>query len=281
MSSLFENPIDTQKFITLCETPSLEGVDVKAFYLDLMAKKATFTARLNDAFRFMTTWDYARPEVLNTSAVKSVLRRHNYTDITHLVVPTPVGFTGFMYDYISHLTDTVFPVFYYMEKKLLAATSKAVGYYLAYPDDLAALRSVTSVDNAFTQASLTQLKDKEAVFLIAGNRRTDAAFEDVYRSNSDCVLSMTLLNHLNTTRWKNANPTQVAKAVTALTQSTEALFNIIEEHGVEANPKVMTQLTAQLSLVAQWVSFFSIMQARVIDTTTALKHTEKTLLRAL
>ncbi len=277
---LFTSRPETDRFIETCQTISTEAYSASDLYALVQNRTAKLKAGLNDVFRFLTTWDYSRPEVINASAVRAKLRQARYTDVADIVVAKPVGFLGNLEDYAQELYVQHLPYMAGIRSSVLEKTSRLLAYYL---NDLERLseRRVETPAQEYSAAARESLIEKEARWTVEGNRASEAAFGDLYVNNVGCVTAMQTINDLNRRRWAEANPKVIAKLVQALQQTATALLEAIHQREQTPSKQVMAELANRLEQAARWVEWFSVMQTRMIDTTTALKHTERTLLRAL
>jgi len=265
-----------------CQTVSSEAFTVSDLRQFIGEKTPKLRAALKDAFRFMTTWDYSRPEVLNVSAVRSRLSRVRYTDIEELQVAKPVSFTGGMGNYAVMFKAVNLPFMMNMVEQVIRPTTAHLAALLNDTDALAE-RYQPLVIKDYDRKCLEKVLESEAAYHIAGNHSAEAAFGDLYNNNNECYTTMSVFNGINADRWKNANPKAITKAVDALTQTADALFATINNLPAERQPtkETMAGIADSLELAARWVEWYSAVSTRLSDTTSALKTTEKTLLRAL
>lgn len=280
MHELFTSRPETERFIETCQTISVEAYNVADLHALLQSRTAKLSAGLKDVFRFLTTWDYSRPEVLNASAVRAKLRQARYTDVAEIVVAKPVGFLGNLEDYTQELYVQHLPYMAGIRGSVLEKTTRLLSYYV---NDLERLqeRRVETPAQEYSAAIREGLIEKEARWTVEGNRASEAAFGELYVNNTGCVTAMQVINDINHRRWAQANPKVIAKQVQDLQQVAAALLTAIHQQKITPSKQVMAELATNLEHAARWVEWFSVMQTRVIDTTTALKHTERTLLRVL
>jgi len=277
---LFTSRPETDRFIETCQTVSTEAYTISELHSLVQNRMAKLKAGLNDVFRFITTWDYSRPEVINTNSVRAKLRQSRYTDVADIVVAKPVGFLGNLEDYVQELYVQHLPYMAGIRPSVLMKTSRLMAYYL---NDLERLseRRVETPSKEYSDEIRASLIEKEARWTVEGNRSSEAAFGDLFVNNNGCVTAMDVVNKLNRRRWAEANPKEIVKEVQRLQQTATALLDAIHRQETTPSKQVMAEIANNLQHAARWVEWFSVMQTRVIDTTTALKHTERTLLRAL
>lgn len=271
---------ETERFIAQCQTLSTEAFGNEGIADVITKHLPKFSASLKDAFRFVTTWDFSRPEVINVSSVNMRLRQVRYTDLEAVNVPKPVGFIGNMHDYVAGLKNQKLDYLVGVGTEVLETTTKHLAYYLNDLDNLQE-RRVGQLPEKYRAKVLASLIDQEAQWLVEGNRSSEAPFTDLFANNADCMFAMMMINDINQQRWAKANPTDLAKRVQRLQQTADALFGAIQESETAVSRPVMAKIADELELAAKWVEWFSVMQTRIIDTTSAMKQMEKVLLRVL
>lgn len=236
-------------------------------------------ANAKDAFRFMTTWDYSKPEVINASQVESTLKRVMYTDMDELRVNVPVGFTGNMKAYIDHLQRMPIEYMAALSSELLYEVESHFARYIASPDAVRD-RTVHVLKSRFTPELLAELIKTEASWTKSGSRHVEKDYTAIFNNNRECIESMQGINLINKKRWSEANPDKVRESNTRVLKVVEALFKQLQDSDVKANPAQVQHMAAVLQNAAKWVEWYSVMATRIMDTTAALKLTEKKLLRA-
>jgi len=276
----YETRHETERFIDTCVAVSQETYSAEDFAGMLTKRLPKLTASLKDAFRFITTWDYARPEVINVSSLRMKLRQVQYTDIDGVVVPKPVGFTGNLHDYLQGVHKQRLDVMVKLNKEVLTKILRNLAYYMENPDGLKEHRD-TQKTVSYDQRFLDSLINEERKWLLEGNRSSEAEFGELFGSNTECLNAVALINDINQVRWRQANPKDVSHQVKALQQTAEMLLDTVKQNQEPPSKVVMVKIADELELAARWVEWFSVMQTRIIDTTTAMKQMEKVLLRAL
>lgn len=278
--SIVETRPEIERFIQQCQVVSTEAFGNEGIADVVTNHLPKLTATLKDAFRFVTTWDYSRPEVINVGSVSAKLRRVRYTDLESVNVAKPVGFMGNLHDYVASLQAQRLQYLTGMADSVLGHTTKNMAYYLNTLENLQE-RRVGNINAKYDTAILASLVEEEGRWLVEGNRSSEAPFTDLYDNNTDCRHAMELMNDINLQRWKHANPKDIARRVSELKEVAETLLTTINERDVSVSKQVVRKIADELELTARWVEWYSVMQTRIIDTTTALKHQEKTLVRVL
>jgi hypothetical protein len=269
--------LEIQRLVDACQTVSTEAFAVADIGKVISERLPKLSAALKDAFRFMTTWDFSRPEGLNAMSVSGVLRKNHYTDIENIRVAKPVAFTGNLHQYCADLHDHRLKALLEVRENVLKETRARFAYYLNELDNLDEKR----VEEGVIALNRSKLEDHiaaEAKWHIEGNRSNEANFGDLFDNNKQCIEAMTNINEVNKVRWQKANPKDVQKDTQALVKIAEALFDAIKKRG-NVSKAVLKMLAQELELAGRWVEWYSVQVTRIIDTTTALKHTEKTLIR--
>lgn len=235
-------------------------------------------SHVRDGFKVMTTWDYSSPEVMHLTQIRMRMRGLVYTDIENLLVDKPVGFTGRLSDHIHWLHTEVLPVMVSLEPKVLRATAKGLGEYLNDPDRLKEMR-VGAQGAEISRNVLETLIERLGTYRIDNNRSSEGAFGDLFWSNQDFQDAAAALNEVNSERWVRAKPNHVAATVAEVQQVAEALLQAVETDKLPMSREVSQFISGQIEVTARWVEWYSLMTAQIIDVTTAMKRTEKTLLR--
>lgn len=274
--------VDSPEFTQLldaCETPALEGFSA-AELTDLIARQLNrISAALKNAFRFMVTVDYAKPETLNISNVRSALKRPDYTDLVDFQVNIPVGFTGNLMAYVEHLHKHQLPVVEGIDTKVLTPVLKAFSGFLINPEDVERAR-VNGLDLPDAEAR-KQFYQRESAYLIEGNRRAEASFHEVAQSKNEMIDAMTLLNTINDVRWNRINPKHIKKQVDALVQVSEKLIKTIDQRSIDVSKAGMTFLATHIQEAAEWAELYAVFVTRTSDLTSAMKATEGKIIRSL
>lgn len=271
--------LEIQRLVEACQTVSTEAFSVSDIGQVVSDRLPKLSAALKDAFRFMTTWDYSKPEVLNSMSIQGVLRKVQYTDITELRVAKPVAFTGNLYDYSKELNSDRLAALTALKSNVLKDCKARFAYYLNDLDNLDERRVEEGIA-ALNQELLNRQIKEEAKWHIGGNRSNEANFGELFDNNKQCVDATISINEINKARWSKANPRDIQKETQALVKIAEALFAAIKKRG-NVSKQVLKTLANELELAGRWVEWYSVQVTQIIDTTTALKHTEKTLIRAL
>lgn len=272
---------ELERLYKACEVISNEAFTIKDINRTIVQKTARLGAVLKDAFRFMTTWDYSKPEQLNPQQVYKLLKETPYTDIIDLGVYKPLGFKGWIYAYVQDIESVQLPVLEGVVTQVLQPAQKRFGYYLSDLQNLTEKRIKEQKSNDYTLDRLQTLINTEGKWTIEGNRTTEANYGDLYQNNNECYQTLLTMNTINTRRWNNANPKHVAKQMDDVVSVSKALLTTMEQNQTLVSRQVIQLLADEITLVARWVEWYSVMTTRILDTTAALKLTEKKLLRVL
>jgi hypothetical protein len=270
---------ESTRLISACQTVSAEAFsidDLKKVVSDRLPK---LSAALKDAFRFVTTWDHSKPEVLNPNAVMATLRKVQYTDLDEFKIHKPVGFKGNLHAYTLHQLRNL-ELLNDIPTAVLTPVTTRFAYYL---NDLTRLeeRRIESIAEEMDLAVLQEAVELEAAWFIKGNRSSEGLFTELFDNNAECSAAMTEINRINASRWAAAKPSLVADLTGRLVKTADALFAAIQQAEQPISKQVVAALASELELAARWVEWYSVTVTRLIDLTTALKLNEKKLLRAL
>lgn len=228
-----------------------------------------------DVLRHMTTWDFTRPEVLNTTQVKSALSRLEFMSLDEFFVDTPVGFNATdneLASYIDVLTtehQAMINVFADIDKH----AEKILGAYISEPElfdePLNHEWKEKFNDPAGRMPDITALKQ-----FLTNDREHLAPFTKVFASNNECVSACSKLNTLNQSRWAHLNPKVVQRRIDRINKLVTTLLMNIEKQNKPSVPHVEFLMNLVL-FCANWTRQYGVLSAMIIDTTTALKHTER------
>ncbi len=269
--------LEIQRLVESCQTVSNEAFAVSDIGKVVSERLPKLSAALKDAFRFMTTWDFSRPEGLNAMSISGILRKNHYTDFADVRVAKPVAFTGNLHQYCKELDTERLEALIAIRENVLKACRKRFAYYLNDLDNLDEKRVEEGI-MALNRDLLNKHIEAEARWHIEGNRSNEANFGELFENNKQCVEAMTHINQVNKVRWAKANPKDVQKDTQALVKIAESLFGAIKKRG-NVSKQVLKALADELELAGRWVEWYSVQVTRIIDTTTALKHMERTLIR--
>lgn len=280
-SLIVDTPVELERLYVACEQYSQEAFNISDISRSILTRTAKLTAVFRDAFRFVTTWDYSRPEVLNVRSLARVLKSHQYTDVADIVVYKPVGFHGNLLEYVNELQQVQLPTLASIRESVLQHARRELSAYIDDPDSLNENRAMTLVTPGFSLAKLEELKRTEAKWVIAGNRSTEATYGELFQNHNECSEALTKLNTVNASRWKTANPKQVSDELMSTTAIVGRLLESLNQEGVGVSDQVRKVIAEQVELIARWIEWYSVMVTRIIDLTAAMKLTEKKLLRGL
>lgn len=265
-----------EKLDVVCDQVATEAFSVGDLSNYLTQKSAQITAALSDAFRFLTTRDYKRPEMLNAIALGRYLNTKQYTALQDIEIHVPVGFQGNLLDYVKHLHGAPHAHMTCLIRDVLIPAQKRFGYYLSNPTESNDRRDFQG-GSKFSLADLKALTDAEAAFVIAGNHSARRPLGDVFNNLGEIELAMAGINHVNKEVWRDAVPGQVEAEVQKLVKISTALFDTLAG-GSNASSQFTAALAEELRTVAKWVEWYSVMQTRLGDLTTAMKLNEKELM---
>lgn len=234
-------------------------------------------AQVRDLARTTTTWDFIRPEVINTAQVRSTLSGVSYLDLNDYLVDTPVGFASEeIHAYIQALESVYRDMvngYRFIDKNVMIALSK----YIDEPELFTEPVNTGDVEQLRQMAIQQTSAFQELEKFFTSDREWQQPFTKVYASNAECVKSMETLNNLNKERWLALNPKAVKKRVNDINKLSLRLLTDIERH--KPTSENVEYLMDLVSYSANWTRMYGGLTAKVIDLTTALKSTEKKLLR--
>ena len=265
-----------EKLDIVCDQVATEAFSVGDLSNYLTQKSAQITATLTDAFRFLTTRDYKRPESLNAIALGRYLSTKQYTALQDIEVHVPVGFQGSLLDYVKHLHGAPHAHMTCLIRDVLVPAQKRFGYYLSNPTESNDRRDFQG-GSKFSLDDLKALTDAEANFVIMGNHSSRRPLGDVFANLGEVELVAAGINHINKEVWRDAVPGQVEHEVQKLVKISTALFDTLAG-GSNASSQFTAALAEELRTVAKWVEWYSVMQTRLGDLTTAMKLNEKELM---
>jgi len=267
-----------QRLLDACHAVSTEAFDLGDLNEIISGRLPKITAALKDAFRFMTTWDYSRPEVVNAMSVNGVLRKYQYTDMDSVMVTKPLGFTGNLHDYVSELKNQQLGCLTGLVDHVLKPAQARFAHYLNHPEDL--VQRHLEPTPVWSKDVLAACINAERKWVVEGNRDTDGVFTELYHSNRQCVDAMVTINDINKERWNKANPKTVAKETDLLVKLADRVFKSMPTSPT-VSKAVLTTLATELELAGRWVEWYSVLTTRIINTTTALKYTETKVIDSL
>jgi len=129
--------------------------------------------------------------------------------------------------------------------------------------------------------ALTQYKEREAPWLVEGNRTHEADFTVLFHNLKAFSETARLVNAVNAKRWSVAPPKEVAMRGQSLSRVAEALQQIMEGGGVVPHRDTLLLLASEIELAALWLEWYSVLTTRIMDLTAAMKTNERKLMRVL
>lgn len=263
----------------ICDEVSQEAFSVGDLTGYLAKKSSVITEALTGAFKFLISRDYKRPETLNAIALGRHLATRQYTALEDLEVATPIGFQGNLLNYAKHLHGPTHAHMTCLIRDVLVPAQKRFGYYISNPADANERRGF-QYGAAWTLEDLEKLKAEEAQFIIPGNHISRHPLGDVFANLSEIELTAAAINHVNKEVWRDAPPGQVEAEVQKLVKISTALFDTLSGGNAQASSQFTAMLAEELRTVAKWVEWYSIMQTRLGDVTTAMRLNEKELMNS-
>lgn len=238
---------------------------------------------LRDAFRFTTTWNFAKPDPLSLNHVRNALRRTTYPELETFEVYVPAGFKGNLYDYVKEHADVQVIPQIGVYTKLLPAANK---YFAEFVEDASTYSSavfptLSLLYSEFTAETLAELLKKESKWLVAGNRNDILLFQSVYASLNECLDTMTLVNSINQNVYVQASSKDVARQVRMLSDTAGQTISALQRQKTAVASNALKELAVTIELVARWVEYYSAIHVRQIALTTALRLTEDKLIKSL
>lgn len=274
------NASDTyQQFLMDCEIVSNESFTL----VPGMVKRSRdrIVAYLRDGVRSITTWDFTRPEVVNVAQVRSALSRAKYMDLAEFMVDTPVGFNANeseINDYINALSQVLKD----LEDGFKIVTDRVswvLGNFISDPEIFSEYPDRSHLEMFGEKENLAHLTDTSSLGIFFNEERGHLApFTSVYASNNECVTACHTLNSLNSHRWQRLNPKEVKRHLDRINTAATSVFVVLDRQKNPNVENVKLMMNAVL-FAAQWSRHYAIVSAKLIDATTALKHTEQKLLK--
>lgn len=268
-----------QQFLMDCEIISNESFSL----IPGMVKRTRdrIIAYLRDHARSATTWDFTRPDVINVAQVRSALSRHRYLDLEEFLVDVPVGFNDTdkeINEYINALDATLKQIDegYKLIRNQIVPL---LGSYVNDPETFNEYPSSENLEQFGEEGHFESLLDISQFQNYFNDSRSHLSrFTDVYASNNECTAACHTLNKLNSERWAMLNPKKVKKQIDDLNTLATRVFTSLERQEKTDVRNVKIVMNAVL-FAAKWSRVYAILSAKLIDATTALKHTEKKLLQ--
>jgi hypothetical protein len=266
------NPL--QHLYDVCDQVSVEAFAVGGLGDWFTRKGATITHAISEAFRYVTTSDFTKPEVIATRELRQMLSTIQYSEMMDYSMHIPVGLRTGMLDYTKLLDGTVKELLSGLLDNVILPAQKRFGHYLSNPSDVNERRDFAH-GASYSAERLEEVKGLMGGFLQPGNRSSTRDYGDVFSSNTEFLNSCEHLNSANTARWANANPAQLDKQVQILVKIATSLFDqLANGAGAKATPQFTKMLGDELRLVAQWVEWYAVAVTQIVDATTAMKHNE-------
>lgn len=272
---------EMQRLIIACESITQEAFTFADIGRVIQTNVGKLGAVFKDIARFMTTWDYSQPTVLNASSLQRVLTKGvRYIDIEHVVVYKPLGFKGNIEQYAQSWKNNQIEVLSGILSKVLLDGQKFLGYYLNDPLNLNDKRIAVDGSKTHNDNALKMLLETEKKWFPEGERSNEAPVGELFPSNTSLINAFTLFNEINQLRWSQANPNSIAKEFLAYNGLAEALLSLIQGKEHPVSPIVLKEIAHRVELTARWVELYSALSMHLSDMTSALKQTEEKLLKS-
>lgn len=242
----------------------------------LQRKGARISASINDAFRTLTTFNFEKPEVVNTNALRRILSTHDYTDLVELKVYIPVGFNGTLVDYVNHLSIQGQGLAQRMIVELLLPMQKCLSHYVNRPGDTMDSRELAFAPKLDLD-TLNTLNSQTAEYFVSGNRRTTADLGDVFDNKNELVESAEKLNQLNASLWQQVRPETVERETQKVVKLATTLMGLLESNDNNTSPEFIKTITGLIGMTGQYVEWYAAFQTQLADFTAAMKLNEKIL----
>lgn len=258
-----------------------EEVTTEAFVVGdmnnwLQRKGARISASINDAFRTLTTFNFEKPEVVNTNALRRILSTRDYTDLVELKVYIPVGFNGTLIDYVNHLSIQGQGLAQRMIVELLLPIQKCLSHYINRPGD-----SMDSRELAFAPKLdldvLSAVKSQTAKYFVSGNRRTTTDLGDAFGNKNEIITTAEKLNQLNASLWQQVRPETVERETQNVVKLATTLMGLLEDSDNNTSPEFIKLITGLIGVTGQYVEWYAAFQTQLADFTAAMKLNEKIL----
>jgi hypothetical protein len=270
------NPL--QHLLNVCDEVSVEAFNVGNLGDWFSRKGAQISSALTEAFRYLTTADFSRPETLNSRQLRTVLATVQYTELSTKEAHIPVGLKGTMGDYAATLGRDVSPLVDGLLSNVILPAQKRFGHYLSNPNDVKERREF-SHGSQYSLEQLEKVKAAMAYHLVAGNRSSTREYGEVFDNNLEIVNVCDQLNTINASRWAKANPQEMEKQVGLLIKIATSLFDHLSEGaGANASAQFTKMVADELRNVALWVEWYAVAVTQITDATVAMKANEKQLM---
>lgn len=264
-----------QHLYDVCDEVSVEAFAVGGLGDWFTRKGATITHALTEAFRYIATSDFTKPEVINSRQLRQMLSTVQYSELMEYPAHIPVGLNAGMRDYTTLLQGNVKTLLIGLLSNVIVPAQKRFGHYLSHPNDVNERRDFAH-GSMYSAKNLEEIKGQMGGFLQTGSHSSTRDFGDVFSNSMEFLTSCDNLNDVNTQRWSDANPAQIEKQVQILVKIATSLFDgLANGGGANASPQFTAMLGEELRLVAQWVEWYAVAVTQIVDATTAMKHNEK------
>jgi hypothetical protein len=267
-----------QDLADICTEISNEAFSVNNVGDYFTRKGAKLSVAVREAFRYITTRDYRKPEQLNASQLARMLRTVHYTELANDLAYQPLGFTGNLCAYTTELNGKPLTYVLGLINEVLIPAQRRFAYYLNNPGEYNERREFEA-GSKYTLQMLEELKRDEGKWMTLGNHSSTAAFGELFDNNGEIVKTCELLNNFNDKRWVQAAPQKIEQEVNKLVKISGALFENLSRSAQDAaSAQFINMLATEISTVAKWMEWYAVMTTRVMDATTAMKENEKTLM---
>lgn len=259
------------------ETIATEAFTVGDMNTWLQRRGAKISAAISNAFRNLTTFNFERPEVINTGAMRRTLSTHNYTDLMDLKVYIPVGFNGSLADYVNHLSGPAQGLAQQLVVTLLVPVQKCLSHYINQPGDSMDSRELVFAPK-LSLDELNAVKSQTAKYFIAGNRRTTEDLGNVFGNKNEIITTTEHLNQLNTSLWNQVRPETVERETQKVVKLATTLLGQLENEDSNTAPEFIKNITDLIGMTGLYVEWYAVLQTQLADFTSAMKLNEKILL---
>jgi len=265
------------QLMALCDQVSFEAFATNSLGSYLSNKGAGLSHAFGEALRSAFTRDHAKPEVIALGPLQRLLATFDYTVLMEVVVNKPVGVQGNLNDYVQYLAKDPLTHLVGLIPMVLVPAQKRFAYYLNNTSEIGQ-RHKFEYGSLYSSDALEQLLNQQAGFVTEGNNTGTDTFGNLWGNKNEFLNTVSLLNELNQQRMRKAAPELVNREVQKLAQLAEALLTNLTQHGDAASSQFVAAITEEMRLVARWVEWYSMTITQILDFTTAMKHTEHTVM---
>lgn len=250
--------------------------DFNDFVKYLGVKYASLSIAVKDAFEVLTTWNYDPMNRLNPREFQTFMNRLDYLELKSIEVPQPISFKGNLLKYLEDSKGRMDFLAKFNEL-ILTPSIKRFGHYLANPEERMDTRGfIEGVNNNTLRefGTIDSMIKDNARWFDYRDRKATTLFGDIYHSNNEFVKCLYLTETYKSIVEKTASLEQTHKHVEQLKQVILSLMERLGKDEIKPSKEFITMVSDEVKSVAQWIEFYSLMMAMLMDVNSCLSQTE-------